>query len=166
MSSFRAAFDSFDRVVSLLLEFMCIVLFALLTLLLTTSIVVRFVPIMSMHWFDEIVELVFAALVFYGAAALWIVKGHFSVGDWISTHIMQPRLRHAYRLLVELGSLLFMAIFLKYAWEITVRAQDVTNALQMPKALLYSCMPIAAAVMLVYTLKNVAIEIAGIVEAE
>ena len=28
-------------------------------------------PVTSFHWFDEIVELSFAALVFYGAAALW-----------------------------------------------------------------------------------------------
>ncbi|MDO6386232.1 TRAP transporter small permease [Uliginosibacterium sp. 31-12] len=164
MNAFHAAFDKFDVVITLILEWVCIILFAGLTLLLTANIVMRFVPLFSLHWFDEIVELIFAALVFYGAAALWVTRGHFSVGDWISARIANVRLRYAYRLLIELGSLFFMAVFLKYSWELTARADDVTNALQLPKAVLYACMPIAAAIMLLYSLKNVVIEIGCIID--
>ena len=75
----------------------------------------RLLPLVSMHWFDEILELLYGALVFYGAAAVWVVHGHFSVGDWISKHLPSVRARFVYRLLVELASLVFIAIFFWYA---------------------------------------------------
>ena len=58
------------------------------------------VTINSFYWFDEIIELSFAALVFYGAAGLWCSKLHFSVGDWISPRIKNVRMKHFYRLLI------------------------------------------------------------------
>jgi len=166
MKAFHTIFSKFDRYITLVLEFVCITLFALLTILLTANIIVRFWPFMSLHWFDEVVELIFAALVFYGAAALWVTRGHFSVGDWISAHLPSVRMRYVYRLLIELASLGFMGVFLWYSYDLTMRAQDVTNALQLPKTLLYSCMPIAAAIMVLYSIKNVVIEIGCIIEPE
>ncbi|MDP5241337.1 TRAP transporter small permease subunit [Uliginosibacterium sp. 31-16] len=166
MKAFHAIFDRFDAFITVILEWVCITLFAGLTLLLTANIVMRFVPLFSLHWFDEIVELIFAALVFYGAAALWVTRGHFSVGDWISKYIPSVRLRYVYRLLIELASLFFMGVFLKYSYELAMRAEDVTNALQLPKTLLYSCMPIAAAIMLLYSVKNVVIEVGCIIDPE
>ena len=50
---------------------------------------VRFFPVVSLHWFDEIIELLYAYLVFYGAAALWITREHLSVGDWISGRLIR-----------------------------------------------------------------------------
>ena len=85
----------FDKALTVGLEAICIVLFAGITVILTLNIVVRFVPIMSMHWFDEIVELLYGALVFYGAAAVWVVHGHFSVGDWISKRLPNMRARYS-----------------------------------------------------------------------
>ena len=72
-----------DRIVFSVLKIVTIVSFICLTILVTANVFVRFVPVMSLHWFDEIVELLFAYLVFYGSAALWINREHFSVGDWI-----------------------------------------------------------------------------------
>lgn len=166
MKAFHSIFAKFDAVITVILEWVCITLFAGLTVLLTANIVMRFVPLFSLHWFDEIVELIFAALVFYGAAALWVAHGHFSVGDWISKYIRNVRLRYAYRLLIELLSLAFMAIFLKYSYQLTVRAEDVTNALQLPKSVLYMSMPIAAAIMVLYSLKNVVVELGCIIDPE
>jgi TRAP-type C4-dicarboxylate transport system permease small subunit len=39
---------------------------------------------------------------------------------------------------------------------------DVTNVFAIPKKVLYSCMPISALVMVVYSLRNVIREIAGL----
>ena len=72
-----------------------------MTFILTLNIFIRFVPLMSMHWFDEILELLYGALVFYGAAAVWVAHGHFSVGDWISKLLPNKRARFVYRFLVE-----------------------------------------------------------------
>ncbi len=150
----------FDACVTLILKWACILLFVALSLVLSGNILQRILPFMSMQWFDEVVELMFAALVFYGAAALWVTHGHFSVGDWISQRIHNTRARHAYRLLVEVLSLCFMLVFLFNAYDIVIRAQEITNNLMLPKSMLYACMPVAAAIMSLYSLRNVCVELA------
>ena len=102
MKIFLVMLNHVDRKLVWVLEWICITLFAAITIILTLNIFVRFVPIMSMHWFDEILELLYGALIFYGAAAVWVTHSHFSVGDWISKYIKSVRGRFAYRLIVEL----------------------------------------------------------------
>ena len=64
-----------DRIVLLALKYITITCFVILTILVSANVLVRFVPVVSLHWFDEIIELLYAYLVFYGAAALWIQQG-------------------------------------------------------------------------------------------
>ena len=158
------AMKRFDRALMFVLEWICIALFAGITFILTLNIVVRFFPFMSMHWFDEILELLYGALVFYGAAAVWVVHGHFSVGDWISKYLPSVRARFVYRLLVELASLVFIAIFFWYALELMLKTEEQTTAFAMSKKWLYACMPITGAIMLLYSLKNMYLELACIVD--
>ncbi len=66
-----------DKVILNTLKAMTITGFVFLTLLISANVFVRFVPIVSLHWFDEIIELIYAYLVFYGAAALWISQGSY-----------------------------------------------------------------------------------------
>jgi TRAP-type C4-dicarboxylate transport system permease small subunit len=155
--------NRFDRALTLTLEWICIALFAAITVILTLNIFIRFVPLMSMHWFDEILELLYGALIFYGAAAVWVTNSHFSVGDWISKYLKSVRARFAYRLVVELLSLLFAVVFFKYAFDLTMQTEEQTTAFAMSKKWLYSCMPITGAVMILYSLKNMYIELAKIV---
>jgi TRAP-type C4-dicarboxylate transport system permease small subunit len=158
----RDAMSRFDRGLTLVLEWVCIVLFAAITFILTLNIVVRFVPFMSMHWFDEILELLYGALVFYGAAAVWINHGHFSVGDWISKYLKSRHARFAYRLSVELLSLIFIAIFFKYALDLMLQTEERTTAFAMSKKWLYACMPITGGIMVLYSVKNAYFELAKI----
>ncbi|GAA5170265.1 TRAP transporter small permease [Viridibacterium curvum] len=153
----------FDHALKKTLEWICIVLFIAITLILTLNIVMRFVPLMSMHWFDEILELLYGALIFYGAAAVWVTHSHFSVGDWISKHIPSVRARFVYRLLVELCSLAFIAIFFWYALELTMKTEEQTTAFAMSRKWLYACMPITGGIMLLYSLKNMYLELAKII---
>jgi TRAP-type C4-dicarboxylate transport system permease small subunit len=126
----------------LVLKWICIGLFAAITVILTLNIVVRFVPIMSMHWFDEILELLYGALIFYGAAAVWVTHGHFSVGDWISKHLKSVRARFATAWSSNCFSLVFIAIFFWYALELLLKTDEQTTAFAMSKKWLYACMPI------------------------
>lgn len=148
-----------DQALVVFLKWMCIVLFVAITFILTLNIIVRFFPFMSMHWFDEILELLYGALIFYGAAAVWINHGHFSVGDWISKHIHSIPVRIAYRFVVELASLIFIGIFLKYAFELTMNADEQTTVFLMSKKWLYACMPITAAIMVIYSVKNMVLSL-------
>ncbi len=158
----KQIFHALDKGLMLTLKWVCIALFAAITVILTLNIIVRFVPIMSMHWFDEILELLYGALIFYGAAAVWVNHGHFSVGDWLSKRIKSVYLRFIYRLLVELTSLIFIAIFFKYAIDLTMQTEEQTTAFALSKKWLYACMPITGGIMIVYSVKNMVIELSGI----
>ena len=148
-----------DRIALVILKALAITLFLLLSLLVSANVLVRFVPVVSLHWFDEIVELLYAYLIFYGAAALWITREHFSLGDWIGATILKgSRTRHLYRAVLEVLVLIFAAIFFYYSLRLTILAQDVTNVFAIPKQVLYSCMPIAGAVMVVYSIRNIVVE--------
>jgi TRAP-type transport system small permease protein len=155
-----------DTVLLKALKIITITSFVLLTILISANVFVRFVPVMSLHWFDEIIELLFAYLVFYGAAALWITKEHFSVGDWIGNRIANIRARHLYRLIVELMVFLFVVIFFYYSLRLTILAQDVTNVFAIPKRILYSCLPVSGALMIIYSIRNIIVEAAGIITPE
>jgi TRAP-type transport system small permease protein len=149
-----------DKVILNVLKVITITCFVFLTILLSANIFVRFVPVASLHWFDEIVELFYAYLVFYGSAALWITKEHFSVGDWIGGRIIKNDAgRSIYRIIVELMVLIFVLIFFYYSYQLTELAQDVTNAFAIPKSVLYSCLPISGGLMIIYSIRNIVVEI-------
>jgi TRAP-type C4-dicarboxylate transport system permease small subunit len=149
-----------DRIISQGLRILTITCFVLLTILVSANVFVRFVPVASLHWFDEIIELLYAYLVFYGAAALWITREHFSVGNWIGNKMIHNvSARHLYRLVLEVIVLIFASIFFYYSFRLTVLAQDVTNVFAIPKRVLYSCMPIAGAIMIIYSVRNVIVEL-------
>jgi TRAP-type transport system small permease protein len=150
-----------DKFVFSVLKIVTITSFICLTILVSANVFVRFFPVASLHWFDEIVELFFAYLVFYGSAALWINREHFSVGDWIGKRIKSNNAHHAYRMVLEILTLLFVVVFFYYSLRLTILAQDVTNVFAFPKRILYSCLPISGAVMIAYSVRNIVVEILG-----
>jgi TRAP-type C4-dicarboxylate transport system permease small subunit len=149
-----------DKAILQALKVLTMACFVALTILVSANVVVRFVPVVSLHWFDEIIELLYAALVFYGAAALWITREHFSVGDWIGKRLAPHGFaRHAHRLLIETLALGFAAVFLFYSFQLAVRVQGVTNVFAIPKWVLYACMPVGGAVMVLYSIRNIVQEL-------
>ena len=156
---------SIDKVILKTLKSITITSFVFLTILISANVLVRFFPVASLHWFDEIIELLYAYLVFYGSAALWISHEHFGVGDWIEKRISNIRMRHVYRMTIELLVLCFALIFFYYSLRLTMLARDVTNVFAIPKRILYSCLPISGAVMILYSIRNITIEIIGIVKS-
>ncbi len=155
-----------DDVLLAILKTITIALFVFLTLILAANVFIRFVPIMSLHWLDEIVEMAFAALVFYGAAAVWILKGHFSAGNWIEKRLPSPRAQAGFRLFVDILSFVFVAVFLVYSLDIVNRSMEVTAVFQISKKILYVCMPISAFLMVAYSVKYVVIDVMGIVRPQ
>jgi TRAP-type C4-dicarboxylate transport system permease small subunit len=153
-----------DRILTAILKCITIAIFLLLTAIVSANILLRFFPITSLHWLDEIVEMSFAALVFYGAAGVWMVKGHFSVGDWFGRLAKNERVRSGYRLLLELITLLFAGVLLYYSWNLVKRSIEVTSVFQIPKKILYSCMPASALIMVSYSIVYVLRAVLGIVK--
>ncbi len=163
-----------DRGVRGFLRVFCTILFIALALILLTNVYLRqlndlsnwfeargwadiaatarrFAPLTSMHWFDEIVELLFAYLVFYGAAALWGTKGHFSIGDWISSRLPGKRLVAVYQLCVTAISLIFVLVFCLYSYRLMISTTELSTVFQIPKGVMYSCMPVSSFIMACYS---------------
>lgn len=154
-------FSTIDRGMTLFFKWICIVAFVAIAALITANIFLRYVPIGSLNWYSEIIELCFAWMVFYGASAVWIVKGHFSAGDWIGKWLKSEKLRASYRLFVEIIAFIFIVIFFWYSRQLFYRSLEVTESLQFPKKVIYSCMPISSLVMMLYSVKFI---IHGIVD--
>jgi len=156
-----------DRHILNALKAVAIAVFVCLTVLIAANVFVRFFPVASLHWFDEIIELLYAYMVFYGAAALWITREHIHVGDWLGGALAKnERLGHAYGVIVETLVLAFAVVFFYYSWQLTERALDVTNVFAIPKKILYSCMPISGAVMILYSVRNIVVELIGAVSPQ
>jgi TRAP-type C4-dicarboxylate transport system permease small subunit len=153
-----------DDVLLAVLKTITIVLFVFLTLILTANIFVRFVPIASLHWLDEIVEMTFAGLVFYGAAAVWILKGHFSAGNWIEKRLKSPRSRGVMQLLIDLLSFVFIVVFLMFSTDLVMKSLELSSVFLIPKKIFYSCMPISAFIMAAYSVKYMVMDVIEIVK--
>jgi TRAP-type C4-dicarboxylate transport system permease small subunit len=167
MGTMMTSLKFIDRVLLNALKAITIIVFIFLTVLITANVFVRFFPIVSLHWFDEIIELLYAYLVFYGAAALWITREHISVGDWLSGRVLKSeRVRHFYGVIVESLVLCFVVIFFYYSLQLTERALDVTNVFAIPKKILYSCMPIAGAIMVIYSIRNIIVDAIGVIKPQ
>lgn len=107
-----------------------------------------------MSWFDEILEGVFAWMVFMGAAALWRENEHFTVTflpDWLRG----SKKGCVLDVTIHLISILFLLVFTYYSLNLTMRASDTTPILMMPKRLLYVCMPLSGIIMVGYSFRNI-----------
>jgi len=163
MKRFSGILNGIDRTLTAMLKYLTVTLFLALAAIVTVNILLRIFPITSLHWMDEIVEMCFAGLVFYGAAGVWMVKGHFSVGDWIGKRVKNPRARGVYRLLVEIISLAFVAILFKYSLELAMRSREVTSVFQIPKGVLYSAIPVSACIMVIYSVVNIVSQVVEVI---
>lgn len=147
-----------DKALVFTLRAICVVCFAVLLALLAGNVFVRFFPVAAFFWFDEIVEWAFAWMIFIGAAALWARDEHFRL-EWINEKIRGTPTGHLVAAGIECLSLVFIAIFFYQSWQLTALARDWTPVFNLPRRCLYVCMPVSAAIMVVYSLRNVTREV-------
>jgi TRAP-type transport system small permease protein len=153
-----------DKMVSGILKYIVISFFFLLTVLLTATILQRYIPLGSLLWSEEVIILLFDYMVFLGAAALWINREHISAGDWISTKfIKEERYRHLFRILLELLGMAFAAVLFYFSLMFMLSSMTtgaVTNVMAMPKWYYYICMPVSGGLMIIYSVRNIILEAA------
>lgn len=151
--------DAFTRAV---LQYISLSMFVILMLIIALNVLNRLIPFTSFHWLDEIIELCFAAMTFYGATAVWITRGHYSVGNWVEKSIKNNTGAGIFRIGIELVSLGFFVILFKYSLSLVLKTRELTAVFQLPRSVLYSCMPIASAIMILYSLSFIVSEILAI----
>jgi TRAP-type transport system small permease protein len=129
-------------------------------ILISAGIFVRFVPISSMGWADELIEMGFAWMVFLGATVLWKERTHFRVDivpNWLAGSEAGQKLDIA----LTLMNLVFFAVFAYEGWVLTVRTTDPSPILAWPKALWYSIMPISGILLAGYTARDLVLLFRG-----
>jgi TRAP-type C4-dicarboxylate transport system permease small subunit len=142
-----------DRVLITVLRYIALVCFVSLMLLLAATVFVRFVPISSLGWSDEIVEWAFAWMVFMGAAVLWRDNEHFRV-TWLEQKLKGKKSGKVLDFIVKFLSLFFLVIMTYYGMKLTIRAHDRSPILELPRHLWYACIPLAGLIMIGYSIRN------------
>lgn len=150
-----------DKAIYHILKFLTMLSLALLFVILILNVFFRFIPVLSvfpnfsMGWFDEIVELLFAWMVFSTASLLTRANQHFRV-DLIQIKLGEGKWCSALELFIDAVSVLFLLIFIFYSWQLTVDAVQTSPVLRLQKKWFYLCMPFNFSIMLLYTVRNLA----------
>ena len=131
----------------------CIAAFVVLIVLVTTLILIRFAPLFSLGWADEIVEMAFAWMTFLGAAALWRSRSHFRV-DLLPGLLAGTRAGQALEIVLSVMALAFFVVFTYEGAVLTLRTATPSPILAWPKAIWYAIMPISGVTMIGYTIRD------------
>ena len=157
------ALKALDKLIGGLLRWGSVAILALIFILLSFNVLVRFFPIVSFGWFDEIIEMMIAWMVFLGTAALWRENDHFTI-SFLPELLQGKKVGLALDIVIGLISLFFISVFTYYSFNITLRANDWTPVINMPKKLLYASMPVSGMIMVVYSLRNILVSSAKMVK--
>ena len=144
---------TFDRFLAIIMRWLTLVCFVALLILLSGVVFVRFVPITSLGWTDEIVEWAFAWMVFIGAAILWRNNEHFRV-QWLPDKLSGRVSGKVLAIAVEILSMIFLGIMTYYGMKLTVAAHDRSPILELPRHIWYLCIPLAGITMIGYSVRN------------
>lgn len=142
-----------DRFLAIMMRWLTLACFVTLLILLAGIVFVRFVPVTSLGWSDEIVEWAFAWMVFVGAAVLWRDNEHFRV-EWLPNRLKAKASGKVLGLVVEALSIIFLAIMTYYGMKLTVAAHDRSPILELPRHIWYVCIPLAGIAMIGYSIRN------------
>jgi TRAP-type C4-dicarboxylate transport system permease small subunit len=143
-----------DSAMGWFLKGVTVLMFVVLFILLTGNVFFRWVPLMSMGWFDEIVQLCFAYMVFIGSAAIWRDRDHFKI-EWIESKLRDRPAGEAIRMFVDVMSLVFFLYLAYFGWSLVGRTTDLTPIFQFPRRVLYICVPFSGTVMAAYAIRDV-----------
>lgn len=120
--------------------------------LLLINVIARSFQFAGFAWFDEVVQGLFAWMVFSGAAALWADNGHFRV-DWVA-QIVPPNVARTLALTVILIEIGFLIAMTRYGWTLTMRSRALTPILDLPTGLFYAAIPFSGAMMLAWSIRD------------
>lgn len=128
---------------------------AVLVVLVAALVFIRFVPVVSLGWADEIVELAFTWMVFLGTAAIWRRYEHITI-DFLPLALAGTRTGRALAVGIGALSIGFLAVFTWYGWLFTVQARGNTSPmLTLPRPLWYAAIPVSGLIMIGYTLARI-----------
>ena len=154
-------YDRAEQLLGAILRRTCAVLLAILVAVPTVNIINRWISVITMAWYEEIMTLCFSWMIFLGAAELWRVKEMFNV-DFFTQLVNNKSLLKALHLLVSGISLVLFTVLLFFGSKWIGSIHSTTAALSMPTGVLYASIPVSMALMLVMTLRDIAGDVAAL----
>ena len=134
-------------------KYVALICALVLFILMLGNVAYRIFKLGSFGWFDEIIEISFAYLVFCGSAALCRDSEHFKI-EWIEDNLKGTKTADYVNLAVDLITVGFFLLFFLSGWRLVTRVKDLTPVLELPKSLMYACLPAAGAGMLYYSFRS------------
>ena len=139
------------RIVSNVVEWVCMVLMVVLSIDLFLGVFSRYVLAMTFTWYDEIARGCFVWLTFLGAAVG--VKRHAHFRLHIVVDRLSPRLRQAAVLLFPLVVIIFAGVLIQQGLVFLELGKfQQTPVMGLPKTWIYVAIPIGGALMILYSL--------------
>jgi len=145
--------EKFDGYLKEILRIGSIVCLVGLWIFISAGVFVRFFPITSLGWTDEIIELGFAWMVFLGASALWRDRSHFRV-ELFPLWLTGTKPGIILEIFLGLMAFIFLVIFTYEAGLLSIRATDRSPILEITRTYFYLVMPISGAIMIGYTIRD------------
>jgi TRAP-type C4-dicarboxylate transport system permease small subunit len=118
--------------------------------IVSLMVLVRFWPVVSLGWEDEVVELAFAWMIFLGSAAVWRSHEHIVI-DFVPQALAGSRAGRALEMAVGVLVLGFLGVFTWYGGLLTLQAKDTSPMLVLPRPLWYAAVPASGLLMIGYT---------------
>jgi TRAP-type C4-dicarboxylate transport system permease small subunit len=147
------ALEKLDRILTVGLKACAVICLVSLLSMISAMIFVRFMPISSMGWADEIVELAFVYMIFLGSAVLWKERSHFRV-DLVPLWLGETRAGTFLQVFLNILSLVFFLVFTFQGVILTQRTTDNSPILDLPRILWYIIMPVTGAVIIGYIIRD------------
>jgi len=142
-----------DRNIALTLRWGTIICLIGLLFFVSAGVFVRFVPILSMGWADEIIEFGFAWMVFLGTVALWRNRSHFRV-ELLPGRLAGSKAGRVLEIILNILALIFFLAFTYQGGIISAMAIDRSPILELPRFLWYGVLPISGGIIIGYTIRD------------
>lgn len=140
-----------DKFISSLFLTVGMLLLISLFVLTSVNVILRFFPVFSIGWFDEIVEVSVAWMVFTVAAYLWRDKAHPLI-EFLAEYLEGSKAQYVLLSFVEVVNIFFLSAFTYYSFSLMMRATAWSPIFKIPRSFFYMSMPIAGAYMTLVSL--------------
>ena len=131
-------------------EWLCILLLAVITIDLLAGVYSRYVLGRTFVWYDEVARASFMWLVFLGAALAVRRGAHF--GLHVLIELLPPHLKRTVLLVTPATIIVFSTALLVLGWQLMQHgATQTTAVMAMPVSWIYASMPAGAALMIFYS---------------
>ena len=155
--------QSVDRILGWTMRWFCILNLLGLMLVLAGVVFIRFFPVATLSWSDEVIEWMMAALIFIAAAALWRERDHFQI-EAVANIVGGTLFGRVFFFVIEILTAVFIAFFAKYSLDLTLSVGRTSPILSWPMTYWYATMPIAGFIMLAYSVRNIVTSFQSLME--